>query len=262
MDKEDGYILIGTVSAILFIFLLGFIIILFIYRKRKLKHVKEVEIMNERFSKELLQTQLEVQQQTMKYIGREIHDNIGQKLTLAALYSQQIDHEKRYPEIDERISSVSKIINESLSELRSLSKNLTSDYIAQTSLIALIKNECDKLNASGFCRVNFKSTITNMNASYNVKNIIIRIIQEFMQNSLKHADCSIIDIEAVETKNGLEIATADNGKGFIANETTGKGIGLVNIKKRVEAIGAFVLIESAPLAGTKMKLIIPSTKIN
>lgn len=261
MDKENGYILIGTVSAILLVFLFAFLVILLIYRKRKLEYATQVEIMNEKFANELLKTQLEVQEQTMKYIGREIHDNVGQKLTLASLYAQQIDHENKYPAVSERIVAVSEIINESLSELRSLSKNLTSDYIEQTDVVALVKNECDKITVAGFCRVNFNSAIANINASYPVKNIITRIIQEFMQNSLKHAACSVIDVNIDSINDGLVIHMADDGKGFAENETEGKGIGLKNIKKRAEAIGALATILSSPGVGTQIKLFIPSNKI-
>jgi signal transduction histidine kinase len=94
MDKENGYILIGLLVLFYLFFCLHFLTVMLIYRKRKLEHAKEVEIMNEKFTQELLNAQLEVQQQTMQYIGREIHDNVGQKLTLAALYIQQLDAEK------------------------------------------------------------------------------------------------------------------------------------------------------------------------
>ncbi len=262
MDKENGYILIGTVSIILLIFSVSFFMILLIYRKRKLEHAKEVEIMNEKFANQLLQTQLEVQQQTMQYIGREIHDNVGQQLTLAALYSQQIDHEKKYPQIEDRIVAVSKIINESLKDLRSLSKSLIDDYISQTDFIALIKNECEKVKQAGFCTLKLSSDLNTLIVSYSVKSIVVRIVQEFLQNSLKHAECSNIDVKINKLTDGINICIADNGKGFIENNVHGRGIGLINIKKRAEIIGALVSIEGKPNTGTKMQLLIPGNRLN
>lgn len=262
MDKENGYILIGTVSAILLIFLLGFLTILLIYRKRKLEHYKELEIINERFANQILQTQLEVQQQTMQYIGREIHDNVGQQLTLAALYTQQIDYEKKYPQIEDRIIAVSKIINESLAELRNLSKDLTSDYIAQTDLVALVKNECEKIRQAKFCSVTFSCDLIAVNASYPVKNITLRIVQEFLQNSLKHSGCSAIDARIDKANDDIIIYTQDNGRGFSEHDLPEKGIGLINMKKRAEVIGADIIIDSSKRTGTKMRLRIPADKIN
>lgn len=262
MDKESGYILIGTVSAILLIFLFGFLMILLIYRKRKLEHLREVEFLNEKFANQLLQTQLEVQQQTMQYIGREIHDNVGQQLTLAAIYTNQIDYEQKYPQISERIIAVSKIINNSLDELRNLSKDLTSDYIAQADLTMLIENECKKVNQSRICSAVFHCVINSINSSYPVKSISLRIVQEFIQNSLKHAACSNIEVRITKSNEDVNITVADDGKGFLEGEATGKGIGLSNMKKRAEIIGASVFIESKPGTGTKMKLLIPGDKIN
>lgn len=257
MDRQSGYILIGTVSFILLVLLFGYFIVLLIYRKRKLEHAKEVEIMNDKFANQLLQTQLEVQQQTMQDIGREIHDNVGQQLTLASLYVQQIDHEKKYPQINDRIVGVSNIINQSLNDLRSLSKSLTDDHIAQTDFIALIKNEVDKINNTKTCIVNFNSNINSITVSYSTKSVVIRIIQEFLQNSLKHSDCSSINIEIDKLRDDISINISDDGKGFSENEISGKGIGLMNIKKRAEVIGASVSIESKPNVETKMQLLIP-----
>ena len=138
---------------LLAILIAGIILFVFQYRRRVLLNEKEKIIMNEQHAQALLAAQLEIQQETMQYIGREIHDNIGQKLTLASLYAQQIDHENKHPAINARITEVSKIINESLHELRSLSKSLTSDYIAESDLTTLIKNECDKIDATGVCVV-------------------------------------------------------------------------------------------------------------
>ena len=83
------------ISIVLYnIFFLAFVggIIIFIrqYRLKKKSHEKELEIADQLHKEELLQTQVEIQKQTMKHIGREIHDNVGQKLTLSGLYLQQL----------------------------------------------------------------------------------------------------------------------------------------------------------------------------
>lgn len=102
---------------------------------------------NEIHKRELLATQLEIQQATMQQIGRELHDNIGQKLTLVSLYTQQLLYENKVPEVSERIDQVSQIINQSLQDLRSLSKTLTDDKINQKEIVTLIQEEVDNTNA-------------------------------------------------------------------------------------------------------------------
>jgi len=218
--------------------------------------------MNENFAREILNTQLEMQQQTMQYIGREIHDNVGQKLTLAALYAQQIDYEKQCPGISERIVAMSSIINESLSELRSLSKNLISDHIVHTDIITLLQQETEKINAANLCRIHFTTNTNSVDASYAVKNIVVRIVQEFIQNSLKHAGCKNIVIIIKYLPDGLHIAASDDGKGFNENELKEKGIGLIKMKKRSAVIGAAIDIKSIEGSGTSLEMFIPQNKIN
>ena len=107
---------------VIFIAFIG-AIILFIrqYRIKKRTHLKELETIDVLHKKELLKTQMEIQSQTMKYIGREIHDNIGQKLTLSSLYLQQLVFENKTEQITDNINNINDIINESLTELRHLS---------------------------------------------------------------------------------------------------------------------------------------------
>src|SRR4051812_38770374 len=119
MDQKEGFLLIGTSMIILLALVLSVLAVMLIYRKRKLDHAKEVHTMNERFAKEMLNTQLEIQQQTMQQIGREIHDNVGQKLTLASLYVQQIIMDRQDDFVQKKINSIGAIIKESLADLRS-----------------------------------------------------------------------------------------------------------------------------------------------
>jgi signal transduction histidine kinase len=260
-DTKEGLLLIGTSMIVLILFLLTVLAVMVIFRKRKLEHLEEIEVMNEKFSRELLQTQIEVQQQTMQHIGREIHDNVGQKLTLAVLYVQQLTEDDA--ESQKRVNSIAGIINESLADLRSLSKNLTNSSYMHLDLYQLISAEFSKVQATGFCQAEIHTNQTKIQASTAVKSFVLRILQEFLQNSLKHSGCSKITLDFDQQKSGLEIRAADNGKGFILEEGTvySKGIGLGNMKRRAEIIGAEFTLESTPGVGTRMKLYIPVNKL-
>jgi len=95
-----------------------------------------------------------------------------------------------------------------------------------------------------------------------VKNFILRIMQESLQNSLKHAACTEIRVFLQNEENGLTVGSFDNGRGFTMNGKINAGIGLKNIKKRAEIIGANLSIDSKPGEGTRMRLFIPSHKLN
>ena len=243
-----------------FLFFIAFIgaILIFIkqYRLKKKEHVMLINKQIIEHQKELLSTQIEIQQQTMQHIGREIHDNIGQKLTLASLYTQQLAYENKAPQINESIENISTIINQSLSELRELSKSLTDNTIEKTAISELIKIESDKINDLKICKVNFENSTSDLQLSYQTKTVLLRITQEFIQNSIKHSQCKNISILLSSNTNFAKLELQDNGKGFEIAKNKSNGIGLNNMKKRAEIINCNYNFESNK-NGTKLTIEIP-----
>jgi signal transduction histidine kinase len=260
-EAQEGSLLIATTMIVLVAFVLTVLAVMLIYRKRRVEHEHQIALMNEKFTKEVLQIQLEVQQNTMQYIGREIHDNVGQKLTLAFLYTQQLQIDNK--ELETKVQTIGSVVNDSLADLRNLSRGLIDvTAMEQLDLSEIIKRECDKVQSTGLCGVNFTSVINGVRISPTIKNFVLRIFQEFIQNSIKHSECSSLQVELSMKSEGLELTSRDNGKGFLINDGMyNGGIGLMNMKKRAEIIGASILIQSHPGEGTKMSLLIPKDKL-
>jgi signal transduction histidine kinase len=258
--SKEGILLIWTTMILLISFLIAVLAVMIIYRRRKIEHFREIEAMNERFSRELMQAQIEVQRETMSHIGREIHDNVGQKLVLAVLYTGQIHTGDE--EVKGRVDAVTAIINESLHDLRGLSKSLTDPSLLRMDLFQLLSDECQKVRMAGGCSIHLDANTSQLPCSPAVKSFVLRIVQEFLQNSLKHAECSGIHIEISKDEKGLQISARDDGKGFDMHQVRAGGIGLVNMRNRAEMMGAGLCIKSAPGAGTSMVLFIPESKIN
>ncbi len=266
MGEAELYRFIILGSIILFIFILWTIIFTIQNQHRRLIYEKEKAEQNERHLRELLFTKIEIQQQTMNNIGREIHDNVGQQLTLGAMYSYQLEYLNRNDENNQLVLEISKIFNQSLADLRSLSKSLTNVEAENRQLQELIETECERVNALNICKVSYEHNLVGeMQISANVKSFIHRITQEFLQNSIKHSGCKHIKIRFNNTAEALKILMEDDGKGFDMKaylQNNKKGIGLVNIKTRAEILGAKLIINSLPASGTHLDLIIPSNKLN
>lgn len=250
------------VTIVLFnLFFVGFVVAVIIYIKRykekKQEYLNDLKITNEIHQKELLATQLEIQQATMQEIGREIHDNIGQKLTLVSLYSQQIVYENSAPQINDKIEQVTQIINESIADLRSLSKTLTNDKINNKNIVELIEEEAEKANILKKSEVIFENKTLNMNLNFREKNVLLRIVQEAIQNSMKYSNCTEIKIQFYnEPDNNLVLKISDNGKGFDLNNIKSEGIGLKNMQKRIDMLNGSFKITSSPESGTQITAII------
>lgn len=258
MGERAVIIISLIIFNIVFIIFIG-AIITFIrqYRMKKKAHLDEIHTKEEVHKKEILETQMEIQTQTMKHIGREIHDNIGQKLTLASLYTQQLSFENKAPQINENIENIGTIINQSLTELRELSKSLTNNTIEDSPISILIENECKKINDLKKCNVKFTQDISSDIESYQIKSILFRITQEFLQNSIKHAQCKNIVVSLSKDTSNVILALQDDGKGFDIKKSKSNGIGLKNIEKRTELIGGTYTLESQSQLGTKITIEIP-----
>jgi signal transduction histidine kinase len=255
MGKTETIVTIFIFNIFFILFIVAVVVFIKQYKLKKKEHSAMLFIQKEEHQKELLSTQIEMQQQTMQHIGREIHDNIGQQLTLASLYTQQLAYENKAPQISENIENISNIINNSLAELRQLSKTLTDNSIAQEGIVALLQAECEKVNGFKKCQFHFNAAAKQLQLSYELKSILIRIVQEFLQNSIKHSECKTITVALNKNESNLVLNLKDDGKGFDI-EQTNKGIGLNNIKKRTEIIGGIATIKS-DINGTNLIIQIP-----
>ena len=248
---ETEYLLI----IILFnVFLLAFIVaaITFVvqYKNKKKENQSRLEQQQILHQKELLTTEIEIQLQTMQHIGREIHDNVGQKLTLASLYTQQLSYENKLPDRNEKIENIGEIINQSLTELRHLSKSLTDNTIEKANISDLLRQEFEKIIELKKYKINLDITNEDLALSYQTKSVIVRVAQEFLQNSMKYARCKTISILVTKRDSELKIVLSDDGIGFDIENYKNSGIGLVNMKKRVELIGGRYFLQSTKKEGT------------
>ena len=263
MGETELTIFVVLVNLVLLVFIGGIIVFFLKYHKRKLASEKEKVLLNEQHAQDMLSSRLEIQQQTMQDIGREIHDNVGQLLTVASISAYQMAYDNVCPSQNDRVSNIGKIIDQSLAELRSLSHSLTSEQAEMAELTGLLQLECDRINSLNICHIECTYNDLNFTFSTPVKNFILRIIQEFIQNSLKHAECKNIQLRFDYQPAGLAIHIHDDGKGF---DTTGgnlrEGIGLANMKKRAALIGADFSLTSVLHKGTEMNIFIPHLNLN
>lgn len=258
MDESKIKIIITITFLIVLALVTGVFVYIYQYRKRKILHEKEKVEIDKQHKVDLLNTQLQSQQQTMQHIGTEIHDNVGQKLTLASLYTKQFSS-KSMEEMEMKMASVGNIIDESLTELRQLSKTLTNPELANASLESLLNGEAKRINVSGICHVSINNSGADIVLPQADKNILFRLLQEFVQNSLKHSGCRRISIALEKMKEKLFITATDDGKGFDTSVIS-TGIGLQNMKRRAEQLNAIYQLNSEAGKGTSLTLELPVAK--
>ncbi len=222
---------------------------------RRNLHQKEMFDMKAEYEQTIFKAQLEIQEQTFKNISQEIHDNIGQVLSLAKLNLNVIPKN----EASEKIGLTEELLTKAISDLRDLSKSLSAEKIVDTGLeIALAHEMVIIEKAAKNIRTEFHYNNEPVLLSREQIIITFRIIQELLQNILKHAGATNIKLDLLGSENATTLLLEDNGIGFDAAklDESKTGIGLKNIKQRCKLIGANYTLESKPGNGTFVKIII------
>jgi len=248
----QSFIIVGTVVILFFV--IFFYLLIVQLHKRRVVHEKEMYDLKTQYERTILESQLEIQEQTFRNISQEIHDNIGQVLSLAKLNLNTI------PQVDssDTIAITEELLGKAINDLRDLSKSLHPEKIADIGLSNAIRNELQIMQRAAKISTNFIAKDSEIKLSNEKCVIVFRMIQEILHNILKHAKAKnvIVSVEEVPGKTIIEIN--DDGKGFdISNlKSTETGIGLKSIQQRCELINANCNIDSKSGAGTSVKLIL------
>ena len=258
-EQEEIYTAIITTTVIFLIIALSLILLVIIYNNRKKRHIEEKAQMKLTFEAELAKAQLEVQEQTMQTIGADLHDNIGQLLSLTSLTLNSIELEnetKARQKIDDSID----LTLRSIKEMRLLGKLLQGDQLVALGLSEAIQYEVSYMERSGRFQIIYTPGEELPAAGNPDKDLIIfRILQEMFNNIIKHAAATEITIKLDYDAGTLKLCVTDNGVGFTSAELPLEkhGMGLQNIRKRAAIIGGEASITSTPGAGTQIIIFIP-----
>lgn len=248
------------VTVLLFIVAAGIIVFVLIYQKKQLQYLSERKQLRADYEKEILESRLEIQEQTMKSIAQEVHDNIGQVLSVAKLNLNMINIDEPAPVIRDKINDISELMRKAIQDLRDLSKSLHSDVIAERGLLKAIENEVEILKKTGAYTITLSIEGSHYHLPEQKELILFRVFQESINNIIKHAGASVIDAQISFFMHQLVLRIRDNGQGFDpATIDTAKGLGLRNIINRTQIIGAYYLINSYPGDGTEIKITLPVT---
>jgi signal transduction histidine kinase len=255
VSKEQIALIIYVIVALL-LFSLLFILFFSTFQKRKNQLLLDKVKQQKEFDEELIKTQQEIQEETLKHIGRELHDNIGQMLVMSTMQMNaavKIVNE----EAKTKVNNAAETLKSTLDEVRALSKSLNSDVIFNLGFDTTVKNEIERLNKTGL--IQSRLTITGEKVNFENKKdeiILFRILQEFSSNTLKYAEAENLNIALNYLEDKLSIEVNDNGNGFDKNSAE-KGSGLINMEKRAELINASFNLESEANKGTKLTIIYP-----
>jgi len=248
-------VLVGSFITLLVVaFLVSFV---YFYQRRHFAFLREKQEIQSRFQEELLRTQLEIQEETFKSISEEIHDNIGQTLSFIKLNLNTMDPGLTEREREKWLES-KELLTKVIQELRSLSRTLNTDFIQQTGLVNAVRQQLSLLEKTGLYRVSLEEKGERRQLTANQQLVLYRVIQELMNNIVKHAEATAVRVSVDHGLEGVTIVVDDDGKGFEPAEAS-TGLGLRNIRNRISMINGSVGIRSSgDGTGTSIIITIPN----
>ena len=257
LEQKEVQIMV-LVATIIIIVLAATVVIFFSYfQKKKIAYILKQREIQQRFEEEINKSKLEIQEQSLRNISWEIHDNVGQLLSVARMQLNMIQYSLP-PEQQSAIIETSEIVGKSLQELRDLAKSLNPEKIKNLGLIESVKSEFSRYKRLNFLTANLSIDGDEFTLSNEKEIILFRIIQEFCNNTLKYAKAENLNAKLMFNSKDLVIEIEDDGIGFkVSDESKQSGIGILNMKTRAELINAKFKLTSKENKGTKLYISCP-----
>jgi two-component system, NarL family, sensor kinase len=238
---------------------LGVLLAFSYYKRYKLANEKRLQsaiIQQQDISTKAI---IEAEENERKRIAGDLHDGIGQTMSAAKMNLSSIESRLDFKNEDDKIAfeKIVNLVDESCKEVRSVSHNMMPNALLKSGLSSAVKEFIDKID-SRVLKVNLYSEGLNERLDSNIETVLYRVIQECVNNVIKHSGANELDISLIKDTDGIAATIEDNGKGFSVNEK-GKteGIGLKNISTRIEYLKGTVDFDSSPGKGTLVAIHVP-----
>jgi two-component system, NarL family, sensor kinase len=253
--KQKNYWITGIAGLLILGGLLGYSY----YRRYKLK--QQAKLNREILKQQELSTKavLEAEEGERQRIAKDLHDGVGQMMSAAKMNLSAFESEIQFVNTDQQLSfeKIIQLVDESCKEVRSVSHNMMPNALLKNSLASAIREFIDKLDQKSL-QVHLYTEGLDERLDSNIETVLYRIIQECVNNVIKHSGAVSLDISIVKDNDGISATIEDNGKGFnTADRENFEGIGLKNIITRVEYLKGTIDFDTAPGRGTLVAIHIP-----
>ena len=227
------------------------------YRSRQ-----EVKLKNELMKQQQLATRavLEAEETERQRIAKDLHDSIGQMMSAAKMNLSAFESEIKFEDKDQQLAfeKIIQLVDESCKEVRNVSHNMMPNALLKNSLSSAIQEFIDKLDQKSL-QVHLYTEGLEDRLDSNLETVFYRVIQECVNNVIKHSAATTLDISLIKDKDGITATIEDNGAGFnTSDQEKFKGMGLKNIITRIEYLKGTVEFDSTPGKGTLVALYVPA----
>jgi signal transduction histidine kinase len=248
--SDNIFVLLLISMGGVFTLVVSFVIIFIRNQNKILKQRAQLQQAELQHQQELLQTIIVSQEAERKRIGQDLHDDVGTALSNLRITIEMFNQDTSANRAD--FSDTSKLlIDKVIQDVRHISHNLSPPGIALYGLMGALEELCEFITSRGKLQVNINNPIGNIPDELDEAASIslYRVMEELLNNTLKHAGASLVDIGFALDEGDMLLTYHDNGRGIAPHVKPGKGMGMQNIESRLGAIGATFSIDTTPGAG-------------
>ena len=249
-------IIIGSVITLI---ILGLLLVFTQYRRYQWKQEANMRSAVLKQQQESAKAVIEAEEAERQRIAKDLHDGVGQMMSAAKMNLSAYESNVRFKNEDEKqnFQKIIALVDESCKEVRSVSHNMMPNALLKNSLSSAIREFIDKLDHKQL-QVHLYTGGLEQRLDANIETILYRVIQECVNNVIKHANANTLDISILKEPDEITATIEDNGQGFdTTDRATLDGIGLKNIRTRIEYLKGTVDVDSSPGKGTLVALHIP-----
>ncbi|MUH37097.1 sensor histidine kinase [Zobellia amurskyensis] len=256
--KSQAYLLGGIISLLALILFAGYMFYqrkLQKAKKKELQQEKEVSLLKQQQENQVFSAMIEGQEKERKRLAIDLHDGLGGRLSGISLNLSKLnkDEPKEYPKA--QLQKVMKDLDDSLTELRSIARNMMPETLVKFGLQAALKDYCSSMTGSD-TKVTLQFYGSEKGIAPNQQVTMYRVIQELINNAIKHANASEVLVQYMRDGNKVDITVEDNGVGFnkenlVDNES---GMGIENLRTRVAYLKGDLEFHSEQNEGTTVNV--------
>lgn len=261
----EQVILIGIGGMLLFA--IGIIVFVLTHQKKVIQYQLNLQKLKEEQQKLLLRAAISSEEKERQRIAGDLHDEVGASLSTIRLYLIQAAKKKTLEQAEETSVAAKEVLDEVIGKVRQISHRLTPEMLMKFGLKETLQNMFQKLASSDTMQVSFRAPDELPRLESERELAIYRIVQEVLNNTLKHAEASFIHLNLCSQNKQLIVTLENDGKGFdqetfeLMRDARG-GLGLKNIQNRVNILNAKINfgVRRSGEPGTLMTLEVPMEK--
>lgn len=247
---------VGTFGMII---LAGSIFFFFVtYQKRLLKKELEINKIKAEQQEEILKNTILAQEKERRRIAGDLHDEVGAMLSVVKLNVSRFERKSDNKDVVNLANETKTYLEEAITQVRRISRDLMPPSLEKLGLDFAIEELAGRIDRTGNIKTIYFKTGDYFRFDGKKELALFRIVQELLNNAIKHSGASEIFIKARYSSNSLAVSVSDNGKGFDTESVVSEGLGLKNLESRANMLNAKMKIKSHPGKGTVAIILINS----